>query len=309
MVNYNDCTYTLESLRSLVNSSYENYEVLLIDNASSEVVRQKIKDFCEGEELITVSWQAQNLGYVGGINVGMNLAQSMNADYLLVMNNDTLIDGSAIKNLVECGERHDHKAIISGKVYNYDEKDTLQYIGQEFDPKGMLDQVSIVKNRREKDIGQYDSEREMGMLDDIYWLVPINVQREVGYYSDYFFLYGEQNDYAFRAIKSGYKLIYTPKAKLWHKGGATTCNGNKKSAKVQYWSTFAVLKLAVLHFPESRSKPFIRNWYYKQLLKAVIHYFMGKNKKENVKAVYLAHKHFKLWNVVRYKDNGFNPFN
>lgn len=308
MVNYNDCTYTLESLRSLVNSSYENYEVLLIDNASSEDVRKKIKDFCDAEELISVSWQTQNLGYVGGINVGMSLAQSLDADYLLVMNNDTLIDSSAIKNLVECAERHNQKAIISGKVYNYDEKDTLQYIGQDFDPQGMLDQVSIVKNQREKDIGQYDSEREMGMLDDIYWLVPINIQKKVGYYSDYFFLYGEQNDYALRAIKLGYKLVYTPEAKLWHEGGVTTCNKNKKSAKIQYWSTFAVLKLAVLHFPENRSKPFVRNWYYKQLLKTVIYCFMGKTQKENVKAVYLAHKHFKLWNVVRYKDNGFNPF-
>ena len=126
--------------------------------------------------------------------------------------------------------------------------------------KGIFDYKSPVKNRREKDIGQYDKEINLAMSDDIMWMISKSIYQDIGLYSEYFFLYGEQNDYAIRAIKKGYRLIYTPKAKIWHKGGVTTAGGNKKSPRIYYWTTFATLKLSVLHFSEKEAKKFCRNW-------------------------------------------------
>lgn len=307
-LNYNQVSYTVDCVNSLLKSDYKNYEILLVDNGSTEENYASLLNNLQDSNVLKVHRIEQNKGYVGGINEAMREAYQLGADYILVMNNDTLIAENSISSLVNCAEKHEGLAIVSGKVYNYDEKDTLQYIGQEFDPNGMLDQRSIVKNRREKDVGQYDEERELGMLDDIFWLLPKSAYEKLGDYSDYFYLYGEQNDYGFRALKEGYKFVYTPEAKLWHKGGITTCDGQKKSAKIQYWTTFAVFKLAVLHFSDDRSTPFIKRWYTRQLLKTFLNFLMGKAQKDNVKAVYLAYKHFKGWNEIRYKDNGYNPF-
>ncbi|EGR0093535.1 glycosyltransferase family 2 protein [Vibrio vulnificus] len=307
-LNYNQVAYSKDCIESLLKSTYLNYQLLLVDNGSTSENFLEINKLFENEPLINIVRLYENQGYVGGINHGMKLAYDMGADYILVMNNDTIIDQDAISSLVECAERYNEKAIVSGKVYNYDERDTLQYIGQDFDPDGMLNQRSIVKGRREKDVGQYDEEREMGMLDDIFWLIPKSLYEKLGSYSDYFYLYGEQNDYGFRALKEGYKFVYTPNAKIWHKGGITTCGGEKKSAKIEYWTTFAVFKLAVLHFPESKSKPFIKKWFIRQLIKNIILFLSGKTKLDNVQSTYLAYKHFRHWNLVRYKDNGFNPF-
>ncbi len=307
-LNYNQNEYTLGCVESLLSSDYGNFQLFLIDNGSSEENYQKLKDSIPSDGRLFLFRIKDNCGYVGGINFGLKSASSYDPDFYLIMNNDTIIDEFAISELVDAGLRYDKKAIVSGKVYNYDEKDTLQYIGQDFDPEEMLNQKSIVKERREKDIGQYDSEREMGMLDDIFWLMPSSVYKTIGGYSDYFFLYGEQNDYAFRALKEGFKLIYTPQAKLWHKGGITTCGGEKTSARIEYWTTMAVLKLSVLHFPSHKAQKFYRKWLLRSLFKNVFLLLAGKNKPSNILAIVQAYLHFRHWNVIRYKDNGYNPF-
>lgn len=306
-LNYNQFEYTKDCIDSLVTSKYDNYEILVIDNGSEESSYVELSSYVNSYERVILKRLGKNLGYVGGINYGMHEAKKLGADYFLVMNNDTVIDENAVLSLVQCAERYKSKAIVSGKVYNYDEEDTLQYIGQSIDKDGMLNQKSIIKNRREKDVGQYDEEMEMGMLDDIFWLLPIGAYNELGNYSEFFFLYGEQNDYGFRALSAGYKLIYCPLAKIWHKGGVTTCDGDKKSPKIEYWTSFAVMKLAVLHFPD-RAGRFIRVWVLRQTLKNTLLFILRKKRWGNISAVLKAYSNFKHWNKIRYQDNGYNPF-
>lgn len=307
-LNYNQIEYTVDCVKSLLKSDYPNFEIILVDNGSSEENFKILKNRLPKDLRLNLPRLEKNLGYVGGINFGLEKANETNCEYFLIMNNDTLIDENAIKELVITSQKHYGNAIVSGKVYNYDEKDTLQYIGQDFDPENGLNQKSHIKNRREKDTGQYDEEMELGMTDDIMWMISKNIFQEIGLYSDYFFLYGEQNDYALRAIKKGFKIIYTPKAKIWHKGGITTTGGDKKSPRIYYWTTFATFKLAVLHFSEKKAQKFCRNWILRNYLKHIILSFTGRSSFKVLGALYLANKNFKHWNKVRYVDNGYNPY-
>jgi len=308
LVNYNQDEYTIKSIKSILKSDYSNFHIYLIDNGSQEEIIDKVVLELEGRENLSIERLAENLGYVGGVNYGLSLASKTCPEYYLILNNDTLIDPLSVRNLVRTCEKHNQNAIVSGKVYNYDKEDSLQYIGQREDPEQGINQISIIRNRDEIDNGQYDQEMEMGMLDDIFWLFPAKLYKEIGGYSEYFFLYGEQNDYAHRAKKSGYKLIYTPDAKLWHKGGASTCGGNKKSPRIEYWTSMATLKLAVLHLEPERAKRFCKNWTRRKLIKTILLFFMGKATITHIRAVFLAKRHFKFWNLIRYKDNGYNPF-
>ena len=310
-LNYNQNDYTLDCVNSLLKSDYPNLEIVLVDNGSTAENFISLKESLPRDNRLKIYRLSKNLGYVGGINYGMESADKLSADYQLIMNNDTLIAVDAIKELVFTSEKYKGKAIVSGKVYNYDEKDTLQYIGQHFDPDNMLNQVSYIKNLREKDTGQYDREIEMGMSDDIFWMLSKELFKKVGFYSDYFFLYGEQNDYGYRALKKGYKFIYTHKAKLWHKGGATTADGGGKllkSAKIEYWVTMATLKLSELHLEGRNKKLFRRNFIFRNGLKKIYLFLIGKVKYDIIKSHFLVVKHFKFWKQIRYKDNGYNPF-
>ncbi|GGH74533.1 glycosyltransferase family 2 protein [Phaeocystidibacter marisrubri] len=309
-LNYNQNDYTSKCALSVLESVGEDIHLVVIDNGSTEDNFRELKSLLPlDDSRLTVHRIVDNIGYVGGVNVGLKIAfEQRNSDYTLVMNNDTIIDSKAITELIQTAKKHDNKAIVSGKVYNYDEQDTLQFIGNGKGKTGLLDFPAFVKNRREKDLGQYDQEMEMGMIDDIFWLIPKLVFDQVGYYSNYFFLYGEQNDYALRAVKAGNKLIYTPNAKIWHKGKVTTADGDSNSPKIEYWRSFAVMKIAVLHFSGADSKKLLSQWKYKRTLKVMIWILTGKSKFSSLKAHLLAIKHFKFWNKVRYVDNGYNPF-
>lgn len=307
-LNYNQNDYTIDCINSLLGSDYQNFSIYLIDNGSTQQNFESLKQGLPTDERFFVERLEDNIGYVSGVNYGIKQALSLRGEYFVIMNNDTLIDKNAITALISTVQRYDDNAIVSGKVYNYDEKDTLQFIGNAKSKKGLLDYPAYVKNRREKDVGQYDKEMEMGMLDDIFWVIPKKIVQDVGMYSDYFFLYGEQTDYALRAVKQGYKLIYTPNAKLWHKGSITTANGDTKSPRLEYWRTFATLKLGVLHYNASDFKAFKLKWVFKNTIKRSIRLLSFKINFKVYFAFFKAIYHFGFWNKIRYKDNGYNPF-
>ncbi len=309
-LNFNQNGYTIDCVKSILKSEYSNFEVILVENGSSVENFKDLKQKLPEDDRLLLTRLDENIGYVGGVNYGLKTANEIGCDYFLIMNNDTLVDPLAIKELVVAAKNHEDNAIISGKVYNYDEKDTLQYIGNVYKPSNdkILDYKALVKNRREKDTGQFDKEIELAMTDDIMWMIPRKIFETTGYYSQYFFLYGEQTDYALRAKKNGYKLIYIPSAKIWHKGGITTTDGNKQSPRIIYWTTFATLKISVLHFSKKEAKSFFRRWVFRMTVKRTLHFLMGKQKFSMLRAHLLAVKHFRFWNQIRYNDNGYNPF-
>jgi hypothetical protein len=160
---------------------------------------------------------------------------------------------------------------------------------------------------REKDLGQYDKEMKMDMLDDIFWLLPNTVFNQVGYYCDYFFLYGEQNDYVLRAKKLGNQMIYTPKAKIWHYQHLSTADDGKKSQRIAYWTSFGVLLLVYLHLSLLDFLKFYIVNLIKLAIKSIIQF--GSTKQKTISQPMLnAYYYFTIWLFNKKPNNGFNPY-
>jgi hypothetical protein len=308
ILNYNKSKETINCIESVLKSNYHDFKILLIDNGS------EINDYYQLMKIknskIILKRIENNCGYVGGINFGLQMGKELSPEYYLIMNNDTIIAPEAILELVNSSKKYKDNCIVSGKTYNLDEPDTLQYIGQWCKNHNTLNYPSYVKNSKEKDIGQYDNEKEMEMLDDIFWLLPNDVFKKIGYYSEYFYLYGEQNDYAFRAKKKGIKLIYTPGAKIWHHLHLTTADGKKGFQKVYYWQFYATMLLAYFHL----SKKYFYLFYVSKLLKLIfisIAYLAllkySKFKRNHVPKL-LAHFYFTKWLFNKKQNNGYNPY-
>lgn len=307
-INYNHSKETLECVETILKSDYKAFNVYVVDNGSDMEDYEKLKEVLVDPRVELIRLK-DNVGYVGGVNAGLEHVCKSSADLFLIMNNDTLIDVKAISALVECSNKYQNKAIITGKVYNIDEPDTLQYVGQWCKDKRKLDYPPYVKGGKEIDVGQYDEERELGMSDDIYWLLPRTIFDIVGYYSTDFFLYGEQNDYALRAINNGYKLIFTPKAKLWHYHHLTTSGGDLKSFKVFYWRSFAYLLLSFKHLSTLSFLRVFFKYAFKNSYKRVMLLVFKKEKYSREKVKSLAIFYFMIWIVGNRKPNdGFNPF-
>ena len=307
-INYNKSNFTKDCVNSILSAVYSNFRIVLVDNGSEVSDYEKLLSL--KDERIIITRLEENIVYVGGVNHGLKEAEKLNPSYFLIMNNDTILDSFAIQELVDTARRYQDNCIVSGKTYNMDEPDTLQYIGNWCRNFNKLEFPSYIFLSREKDVGQYDTEMIMEMLDDIFWLVPSEVFKKIGYYSEYFYIYGEQNDYALRAKKNDVLLVYTPKAKIWHYCHLTTSEGSNGFQKIYYWQGYGFLLLAYLHLTKKSFLKLYISRILKYLFKSGISLlFLNYSKfRQKYQPYLLAHTFFTIWLFNKKPNNGFNPY-
>jgi len=216
LLNYNGKHLLADSISSYLNNGYSNFEVVVIDNGSTDGTKEWVKQHYPEVE---VHRTENNLKYSGGLNFGMEYAFGLKkADYALISNNDVKADKMLISELVKVAVSDPMIGFTIGKVYYYDDPDILQTVGKKFDP--VLWNGGHIGSR-EKDEGQYDTVEERAWCDDIYWLVKRELWEKTGGYDTEFAFQGEDFDWQVRAKKLGYKIMYAPQARLWHKESMT----------------------------------------------------------------------------------------
>ena len=307
ILNWNSKNITIECIQSILKSDYPNFKLAVIDNNSSdnsvEAIREKFNDF------VKIIESDQNLGYARGMNLGLNITNQENPHYFFILNNDTRLDPFAISELVKVSQKYNDNCLVTGKVYHYDQPKILQYIGAKIIDKKYLKMQRI--GRDEEDKGQYDEESERDMIDDIFWLMPTKIYRKVGGYSNYFFMNGEQADLALRVVKSGHKLIYTPNAKIWHKGSLST-GGREANLKMKYWDMKSRMIFRYLHM----QKKYFIILYFQVLINIIVSFIKGiikllLRKNFSLKVVYASFRgflSFTCWIFTKREATSFNPF-
>ena len=243
-LNYNQNDYTIKCIDSILKSRYDNFLLFVIDNGSTQDNLHDLLNKLPKDDRLIFKKVKENRGYVGGINFGLEEGIKLNPDNFLIMNNDTIIDKYAIDELLKTYKDFDKKVIVTGKVYHYDDPNRLQFIGSRYTNKKQLVRKSLGVD--ELDSGQYDKVEERDMIDDIFWLFSAKLYNKIGGYSTYFWFNSEQADFALRAKKENYKLIFTPKAKLWHKGSVSV-GGRDANPRLAYWTIQSKLILKYLH--------------------------------------------------------------
>lgn len=302
-INYNLSTDTIPCIESILASTYNDFIVYLIDNGSKHDDYQRLLDSFGGNPRVQVLRIEKNCGYVGGVNHGLEEAIKVNPNYFLIMNNDTIIDKHAITELVGAAKRHSNRAIVSGKVYYHSHPDTLQHTGVVFkDPRYL---TTSYPGQNQKDVGQFDEELERDSLDDVFWLFPSQLIKDIGLYCNYFFLYAEQGDFAQRARRSGYKLIFTPNAKIWHKESMTIGAGNPKALRVHYWRGKSSV---IFKYRNLKTKYFIVGLI-NAILKTIAYLILRRNGKRSFHVARLR-GYFAgvLWLFNKKPDTGYNPY-
>lgn len=307
IVNYNQYKFTLDCIESIRNSNYLYYKIFLIDNSTEKNDKLSILHNLDKVELLLPD---KNIGYVGGVNFGLKKCLHYEPDYVLIMNNDTIIHGESINKLVSKCKEYNNKAIVTGKVFHFDDKKRLQEVGSIFSNKALLMFKKLGLNELDK--GQFEEVAERDMIDDIFWLFHLDLYKKIGFYSDYFWFNSEQADFALRAKKAGYKLIYNPSAIIWHKGSASI-GGLEKNPKQAYWSIQSSLILRYLHL----NKVYFLCYYIltlqsivRTLLKAILLKVFSKNDiMLYAKSKFYGLVYFNHWIFNKLPNTGKNPFN
>jgi hypothetical protein len=212
-LSWNRKVHTLEWLESLSRLEYPNYEVLVVDNGSTDGSGEAIRAKFPAVKIVE---NGENLGYARGFNVAMTHAFAEGADWVMIMNNDAVIDPDAVRALVDVGEADPSTGFVSGKVFHYWRPEEIQTLGTSTHPYLVAGpQIGA----GEMDHGQYDQVVERELTDDVFLLVRKSVFAKIGGYDEDFAYYGHENvDWCLRTREAGFKIMYAPGAKLWHKG-------------------------------------------------------------------------------------------
>ena len=241
ILSYNGKHLLEDSISSYITNDYPNFEVFIIDNGSTDGTKEWVGKYYPN---VFVLRTEINLGYSGGFNFGLNYAFNIkNADYVLVTNNDVKADRKAISELVKIAETDQMIGFVTGKAYYFDKPDTLQTVGKYEDPIRWNGEHI---GNREIDKGQYDQISERMFADDIFTLVTRKLFLETGGYDATFRFQAEEYDWQVRGKKLGFKIYYTPYAKVWHKESMTI---GKSSAFKAYYDARNPMLVILKHKP------------------------------------------------------------
>lgn len=230
ILNWKNAPDTLDCLASVIQLTYPNYTVLVVDNGSQDGSVEKIKQAYPEVALLCIE---TNLGYAEGNNRGIEHALRQNPDYVFVLNNDTLLAPDLLDRLVEAAERNPQAAMVGPTMYCTAPEGTLFAAGSFVDWK-----LGDVRHRGMfQPEAQYDLPQEPNPVDFITGcgvLVRSSFIRDHGALDPHFYLNFEDVEWGIRAWKSGYQVLHVPGAVLWHKVSATL---GQASAANTYYST------------------------------------------------------------------------
>lgn len=220
VLNWNGLDDTRECIRSLQDNTYANYKIVVVDNASADNSREILrKEFPSA----TIIANETNLGFAGGNNVGISYSLKNGADYILLLNNDTAVEKDFLSELIAKAETERKIGLLEPKICYYSERDTIWFAG------GKVSRLKISGTHvglNKKDDGKFDVMKEVDYLTGCCLLIKRSVFENIGKLSEDYFLYYEDTDFCLRAKKAGFKCIYVPKSRIYHKVSRSTKPGS-----------------------------------------------------------------------------------
>ena len=200
---------TAACLESLAASRYDALTVLLVDNGSPDGSGDRLHErFPDVPYLQTGS----NLGYAAGNNRGMAWALERNADYLLVLNNDTVIDPACVSQLVETA-RASGASVVAPQIRYFDAPERLWYGGGRFSKLRAMG-VSHTASRRAP---AGNASVSTTFVSGCCFLIRADVIRQVGGFDELYFAYVEDAELSFRLARANYVMMYEPSALVYHR--------------------------------------------------------------------------------------------
>ncbi|MBI5191306.1 MAG: glycosyltransferase family 2 protein [Nitrospirae bacterium] len=222
VLTWNQRGLCLETVASVLASDYPNMRVVVVDNASEDGTPDAVRQSFPSVHLIV---NPENLMYAGGNNVGIDWAMTEGADYVLLLNNDVVVDPAMVTRLVVAAEAGG--AGMAGPMMYYypprgEGRELIWYAG------GLVSYWmgrTAHRGIRKVDTGQYRGAEDTYYISGCALLVHSDVIKDVGLLDTSYVIYSEDADWCVRASKAGYRLLFVPEARLWHKVSASSGGG------------------------------------------------------------------------------------
>lgn len=205
ILNWNGHDVLAKCLDSVMRTDYPNLEIVVVDNASTDRSQPLVRDRYPSVRLIE---NRENLGYVGGNNVGIGSTRS---DFVVLLNNDTTVDRAWIRELVKVAATDERIGILGCKVYLMGTR-IIQHAGSHLRfVSGSLFTRSMVE-----DEGQFDEVADVDYVSGEAIMIKREVFEKAGLLDPDYYAYWEDVDFCCRARRRGYRVIYVPSSVVEH---------------------------------------------------------------------------------------------
>jgi GT2 family glycosyltransferase len=227
VVNWNGRELLEPCISTLLASTYPNLSVVVVDNASTDGSQDFVRSHFPTVRLLA---NDRNLRFAGGANTGVRLALDENADYVLVLNNDTEMAPETVAALVAAARERPRAAFLGPMIYYADAPTTIWSFGGKVSYwTGNIRHVGI----REVDRGQYAQVLDVDYLTGCALMGSTAAIRAIGLMDEDYYMYNEDTDWCVRARELGYSVLAVPGAKVWHRVSMSS-GGGLSSFKVYH---------------------------------------------------------------------------
>lgn len=245
ILNWNNHALTSDTLRSLSEQTYPAMHTIVLDNASRDQAQTLQSLKAEFPGVITRASRT-NLGFAGGCNLGITMALEMGADYVLLLNNDVILQPDVVETLVSALEG-DSSAAAAGPLIMYaSQPDVVWFAGGRISMDGWGGRVLPVHiglgERWESAAATAGNITNSDWLAGTCLLIRRSAIERTGLMDPAYFLYWEDVDWCYRLRKEGYKLLFVPSTRIWHRVNATT-GALPSLGSVYYWERNRLLFL------------------------------------------------------------------
>ncbi len=212
ILNWNRRDILLECIRSVKAVDHPLHSIVVVDNHSSdgsaEAVSREYPD-------VTLVVNEKNYGAPEGRNFGVQRALDLGAEYIYTLDNDLVTAPDSISGFLRVFREDPQAGVAGAKIYDYVERDLILSAGSKLD---FTQNIVRQYGRGARDRGQYDRVREVDWVGTGAMMTKREVFEEVGLFDTQFIGYGyEDVDFGVRVGQSGYKTVFCPYARVWHR--------------------------------------------------------------------------------------------
>jgi len=215
---WNNVDVLSECLESISNTNFENFETIVVDNASTDNSVASVRSNYPNVKLIE---NDKNYGYAGGCNIG---AEAASGDFLIFLNNDTVQEKDWISNLIKTINSDDKIAAVQPKILNYYNRNVFDYAGGS---GGHMDIYCFPFARgrifsfQENDEGQYNNKEKCFWSSGTCFMVRRELFQKSGGFDESFFAHMEEIDLCWRLYAMGFEVWVEPDSVVYHKNALT----------------------------------------------------------------------------------------